>query len=240
MSGLNGTASGTTPEYPTNAKGQRICGARLTGKRRGQLCESRVVMENGRCRLHGGKSVRGIAHPNYKGGRYSKYMPARLMDAAQAASLDPELLSLREEIGLVYARLADILERVDTGESGAMWLNVSRCFDEFMSVRGNAGEFLALARLREAVEAGKTDYMAWHEIGNLIEVRRKLVETEHKRLVAMEQMITSERALLLMAAFVNIIKAHVNDPRVLSAISTDVGKLLNHGSPATVDGDGGA
>lgn len=215
---------------------QPICGAQLTGKRRGQVCQSTVVMENGRCRLHGGKSLKGMASPQYKHGRYSKYMPARLMDAAQAASVDPELLSLRAEIGLVYARMADILKRVDTNESGQLWERVGEAFTEFEHARGTVREVPGLERLRAAIESGQTDYEAWHEVGLLIEQRRKLVETEQKRLIAMEQMITTERALLLVGAIVNIIKTRVNDANVLSAITEDVGKLLTSGSPTPVDG----
>jgi len=31
--------------------------------------------------MHGGKSLSGIAHPNYKHGRYSKYLITRLAGA---------------------------------------------------------------------------------------------------------------------------------------------------------------
>jgi hypothetical protein len=49
------------------------CGART---RAGTPCKG-LAMMNGRCRLHGGRSLRGIAHPNYKHGRRSKYGFAR-------------------------------------------------------------------------------------------------------------------------------------------------------------------
>ena len=45
------------------------CGART---RRGSLCERKARM-NGRCNLHGGKSLAWFAHPRYKHGHYSKY-----------------------------------------------------------------------------------------------------------------------------------------------------------------------
>lgn len=45
------------------------CGAKT---RRGTPCR-RAPMRNGRCYLHGGKSLAWFAHPNYKHGRYSKY-----------------------------------------------------------------------------------------------------------------------------------------------------------------------
>lgn len=226
----------TSPTPLHNDSGRRICGAPLR-KKPGRFCKSTLVMPNGRCRIHGGKSLGGIASPTYKDGRYSKYIPKRLMDAASAAALDPDLLSLREEIGLVYARIGDVLSRVDTGESGAMWAKVKSAFASFDNARGNEDEFKALAALRLSIEAGYSDSLAWGEIGELIEQRRKLVESEQKRLVAMNQMITAERAMLLFGAFAGILRKHVTDPQTLSAISSELGSLLNRG--ATIQADGG-
>jgi hypothetical protein len=48
---------------------QAFCGART---RRGTPCK-RAPRLNGRCSLHGGKSLAGFAHPQYKHGIYSKY-----------------------------------------------------------------------------------------------------------------------------------------------------------------------
>jgi hypothetical protein len=38
---------------------------------------------NGRCNLHGGKSLAWFAHPNFKHGLYSKYAPQGIWLAAQ-------------------------------------------------------------------------------------------------------------------------------------------------------------
>jgi hypothetical protein len=44
------------------------CGAKT---RRGTACQQ-PAMRNGRCRLHGGKTPRGLASPHLKHGRYSQ------------------------------------------------------------------------------------------------------------------------------------------------------------------------
>jgi hypothetical protein len=41
--------------------------------RAGTPCKRLARWPRGRCRLHGGCSLCGIAHPNYKHGRRSKY-----------------------------------------------------------------------------------------------------------------------------------------------------------------------
>jgi hypothetical protein len=43
------------------------------------LCKSAPISDTGRCQMHGGKSLSGIAHPNYKHGRYSKVWIARFV-----------------------------------------------------------------------------------------------------------------------------------------------------------------
>jgi hypothetical protein len=48
-----------------------MCGAK---NRRGLPCR-RAPMLNGRCSNHGGKSLKGFAHPNFKHGCYSHYDP---------------------------------------------------------------------------------------------------------------------------------------------------------------------
>jgi len=54
--------------------GSATCDAKT---RAGGLCQN-APMANGRCRMHGGKSLRGIASPRFKHGRYSKDLVARL------------------------------------------------------------------------------------------------------------------------------------------------------------------
>ncbi len=47
-----------------------ICGART---RSGQLCRNAPMANgSGRCRMHGGKSLRGPASPRWRHGRYAK------------------------------------------------------------------------------------------------------------------------------------------------------------------------
>jgi hypothetical protein len=49
----------------------KLCGAKT---RAGTPCKRLARWPQGRCRLHGGRSRWGIAHPNFKHGRRSKYL----------------------------------------------------------------------------------------------------------------------------------------------------------------------
>ena len=54
---------------------------------------------------------------------------------------------------------------------------------------------------------------------------------------AMEQTITSERAMLLVAALVDAVRRHVEDRRVLDAIGREVERLVAADGVALPGGD---
>lgn len=201
------------------------CGAKT---RQGGVCRQ-PALPNGRCHYHGGKSLIGIASPTYRTGRYSKFLPTRLAARYEETRQDAALLELREEIGLVDARLADLLSRVDTGESGELWQRLMRARVELLACRkanDTPGQIIALGLILDLIGQGHADYRAWAEVGAVLEQRRKLVESERKRLVEMQQMISSERAMALLGAVVNIIKEHVDDRAILAAISSGINNLI--------------
>lgn len=198
-------------------------------KQSGQQCKKDAIPGRAVCHIHGGKSLLGIASPSYKTGRYSKFLPARLAARYEEMRGDAELLEMREEIGLVDTRLADLLSRVDTGESGALWQGLMKArIDLLAAKRGNdiIGQSLALNKMLDLISQGHADYRAWAEIGGALEQRRKLVESERKRMIETQQMISSERAMALLGAVVNIIKEHVDDRAVLAAISSGINNLI--------------
>ena len=187
-------------------------------------------MSNGRCRMHGGKSLRGLAATDQRAGlKYSKYLPGRLLDRYQTAASDSQLLELRQEVALVDARLSDLLQRVDTGESGKLWADVLATWEDMKTAvvaRDKKKQQQAAAMLDGLISKGASDYQAWSEIQTVIEQRRKLVESERKRLVEMQQYITSQQAMTLVAAMIGIIKDNVRDRDTLQNISTAVNGLV--------------
>lgn len=202
-------------------------------KRTGERCKARAMTGSNVCYHHGGKTPRGVASPHFKHGRYSKALPGRLLERYQEALTDPRLLELAEEIALIDARLQDVLRRVDTGESGRLWRQLKQTHEEMVEAR-QAGDVAAMAQklnaLGQMIDRGLADWAAWEEVEKLLEQRRRFVESERRRMVEMQQMITAERAMALLAFVVDVIRRHVSDRRVLAAISADIGKLV--ASPA--------
>ena len=216
-----------------------ICGAKT---RAGTPCK-KAPMANGRCHLHGGKSLGGLASPTFKHGRYSRYLPANLTGRYEAARQDPDLLALRDEIALVDTRLGGLVEKLGSGESGSLWRRLRGAHQGLLQAReakDSAGIASALTEIGELIERGTDEYVNWEEILGLLDQRRRLVESERKRLVEMQQMITVERAMLLVSAVVNAVARHVPDRKQLNAIATDIRGLITGSNGLDAGGHGRA
>jgi hypothetical protein len=194
-------------------------------------------MLNGRCRLHGGLTPTGAAHGAFKHGRYSKFLPARLAARYEEAVADDTLLELRGEIALLDVRISEVVKKVDTGESSELWAELKVALAGFMAAltkRDMPRMKDPLQQMNQLIERGTEETAVWDEIGRLLEARRKLVESERKRLVEMQQMITAEQAMTLLAVIVDTIRRHVADRKALAAISADLTRLVANtaGRPA--------
>lgn len=192
-------------------------------------CRRSAVAGKEVCTVHGGLSLGGIASATFETGRYSKYIPTRLAARYNESQQDGALLGLRAEVSLVDARLADLLERVDSGESSSAWQAVKRAYDDFDKAvaTGDAVKRMnAFNALGTTITQGMADYAAWHEIGEQIEQRRKLVESERKHMEQMGQMITLQQSMLLVGQLTDVLSRHVTDRATLGAIGQDFNRIL--------------
>src|SRR5881296_2819038 len=82
------------------------CGAR---RRDGGTCRQPAMRPSGKCRMHGGRTPRGLANANTRTGRYSRDLPTRLNARYEIALTDPELTSIRKDVALLQAILDDRL-----------------------------------------------------------------------------------------------------------------------------------
>ena len=99
-------------------------------KQRRKQCGRAASVGRQHCKFHGGASLVGPDHARYTGkSRYlSKYLPRRLEQRLVEAQQQPDLATLRKELGLLDLRLNDLLQRLgpDTPETvrEAIWPEV--------------------------------------------------------------------------------------------------------------------
>jgi len=195
--------------------------------RSGHSCKGQA-MTNGRCRMHGGTSPIGIASATVKTGRYSRHLPTRLLATYDQSRNDPDVLALHQEVALVDSRLAELLAAVDTGESLAAWDAIWTAIHAME--RANARKDPDAAReawqeIKGAAARGRGTSQAWRDVEKTIDLRRKLVESERKRIVEAKEVMTAEQAMLFVTALTAAVRDHVHDPDVLRAITADLGRI---------------
>lgn len=176
-------------------------------------------MENGRCDMHGGKSTGAPL----KHGRYSKYLPTRLAEKYQQALEDGELASVTDETAILQALIAESLQGIDLGNSEAMWETLWALCKDWVPDE-DLRQFAS--QVRGVVHDGIEEWRKVRRLLGYVEQKRRLAETEQKRMRDMGQFINAQQANALLASVVSIIKENVTDPVVLSRISAGIGGLV--------------
>ncbi len=203
---------------------QKLCGAKT---RSGGACRTKAMF-NGRCRMHGGTSLSGHASPSFKHGRYSKYLPTHLSDCYKKAVDDPELTDLRDEIALVTMYIQERLEKLRTGESAELYTVLGSLLDEFDNAIENedfAESRRVIDLMKVTVRQGIRSYKQYEALQPMIEQRRRLVDSEARRLKDMGQTISLEQAYGLMLLIADIVKTHVTDQDTLAAITRELAEV---------------
>lgn len=213
-------AGGGETEDRWEVPGRTRCKAIL---RTGRRCRLPTVRGTQVCHKHGGLTPRGIASPHFKHGRYSKYMPVGLAEAYRRAIHDPDLLILSSEIALLDARTLEILQRIRTGEGRRAWEELKAVAASARAAR-ERGDNPELIRLLLQILDKVEDYTdsesdLWEEVYQLVEQRRRLVESERKRMVELKQFLTLDQAANLMNALAMVVKQNVSDPVALRRIA---------------------
>jgi hypothetical protein len=171
----------------------------------------------------------------FKHGRYSKYVPRRLLAKYEAAEQDPDLLSMRAEIALLDSRLQELLQRVHSGESGQMWRMLSDEIAQLLQNRDDPDRATVhINNLISIVRRGNADYAAWNELRSVVDQRRRLVDAERKRMVDAQLTMDVEQALLLLTVITGIIKDSVDKHvdrttgnRILTETSVGIRQLVS-------------
>lgn len=181
------------------------CGAKT---RNGTPCQ-KPAMTNGRCRLHGGLTPAGPASPNYKTGKYSKYLPEALRARYEDFVNDPEITKITGEIGLLDTRIAQLSDQVESDVAARTWRELQRLWSRFMFAvqSGDADKQVELlSQVDDFIKQRIEQNSVWEDIERLTLSRTKLAEAEQKRLVQNNQMLSVEQALTLVGALVASIK----------------------------------
>ncbi len=222
------------------------CGAALRGKRKGSYCPGAPCKGSKRCRMHGGKSPKGIGSPSFKHGGFSRALPANLQRRYLEVMADDDLLSRRSSVAILRLRTEELVGKLGSGETGALWLRLQKTWRRFKALSGAGNREVAAqveAEIDGIVEAAGETAAGWQELVKALEAEDRAAALEWRRLVDLKQMISAESALSLFSAVATAVRVNVTNlvpaeyrAPVLRAISRDLSLLLE--KPETVSGGG--
>jgi hypothetical protein len=194
-------------------------------KRKKARCNRWAMRGKEVCVVHGGKTPTGIHAPQFRHGRYSRVLAGKLLKDFTLLLTDEKLLELHDDVSLVTLRIQELLSRVDVGDTRDRWHQVQRSFWRYHERRNTDEAFTALGELRDVIMGGVAESGAWHEIVELIDQRRKLVEAEARRKQALGLMLEKDRAVALIAYLAASVRTHVKDDQAIRRIASDITHL---------------
>jgi len=229
------------PDFPKDHKhyGKPRCQA--WNPNYGRQCLG-LARPNGKCRSHNGSAASGIAAPNYKHGKYVSNLPKRYLSNFRAAQDNPDYLKLQDDIHLVDARLMELTGSIDEKSSSLIFDKLSAEVSkmemaqaavvrsqnitdketrERMRAKANADYIDSVSELSRLIKRGAKEWYIWHDITDLIEKRRRLVETERKLLVDMQNLIRIEDTFVRFDILMESIRRNVPDRDTRAAIQSD-------------------
>ncbi len=201
-------------------------------KRSGVRCLKASMKGKKLCSMHGGKSLSGADLPQFKHGRYSKSLPDQLTAQYHAALADKDLISLNDEIALTDTRMVTIFSRLEglssiAADSWQRAQNLYRSFRRHTNRNQQALAIQALDDLGTLLEESQTDEAVWRDINELIEQRRRLVDTERRLVSDGDRAIAVDKVMMLMAAVIDIVRRHVASREARGAIAGEIRSLVS-------------
>lgn len=206
-----------------NSQGGKVCGAK---RRSGGICQ-KSAMPNGRCRLHGGLTPKGEALPQYKHGRYSKYMkdmPEALRKGYNSALKDENLLSLRDDIAALESRQRELFRQMEATPAPP-WEDARRAMAAVNIAMGSGDQEqlrTSLLALAEVVDSGVVSARAyescWTKLNDAVDRKTRVATAEWKMLNELGGVVPVEQAMAFLRALLSAAREVVTDPKQLQQL----------------------
>ena len=201
-----------------------ICGSELAN---GDFCKNPPVEGGSYCRLHGGKGAKLLDNYTYRHGKYSNYLRKDLLRAYLDAIASPDLYSMSDEIGLLDARMVMLVQQTTSGDTQQLMNSLWEVQGLVKGlVNGKEVDIKDLVtHIDHAISEASAERRRWEEIYSVIESRRKLVESERKRELDAQRMISEKEALGMLALILNLVRKYVDDQKVVEKIGAELTRI---------------
>ena len=221
-----------------------LCGAKT---RKGGQCKRSPSAGKKRCRLHGGATPAGVASPHFRHGRYSKVLPMDMRKRYEASKKDQELLTHEPEIRLLDTHLHSLIQQINDAPKQDTLRRAKEIWAEFRQAKADDNtEFMeqCLERVDGVFRAEEPMLQSWGEIREVLEIRRKMLESETRRIKDSQHSMNAEQLLAIIEYLVDVIRKAVNKyadretaKKILSQITGDIGAMVSGSVPRSAATD---
>ena len=208
------------------------------------------------CSKHGGTAKVGADSHKYKGKGFSKHMPKRLGQLFDEAMLDEDFLNQRKRIAQMAARCDELWQRIEGEERCANWSEAKKLWAQMWDANaglvtarkaGDAGEISRLTTLAETIKksleemlgVGAGEQFQWEEFRKALETTRRLIESERRREVESQQVISMSLVAVLVDRLSDVVRRNVTNKAELRSIAIEFSRELGQSSFITADAGGG-
>ena len=187
------------------------------------VCLGHVLDGRMRCKMHGGASPRGVAHPSFKTGRHSLYaqLPDSMREGFEIVRNNPDLMNLDDDIAVVVTRANQLMEQLDTNGSRETWNSLRSEYDALLEAMrsGNTDDLRRhIETIDGLIKSGTNDASTWDEIMVTLEQRRKHVETNRRQYEMLGEFVHRDTVIAIMSKIMATIFNEVQDNRVRDRI----------------------
>jgi hypothetical protein len=179
------------------------CKAR--SKRSKVQCKNNALIGLKTCKFHGGKQPTGELSPVFKTGRYCKSLSGKLLAHYEEGFSDvQQILDMTSECVLLDTRTQQLTSELEEEEGGSTFEDVAGALIDLrhkLTLDLKKGTKLPeeLQTVEDLVRAGWDREEKWNEVLKTIEQRRKVSETEVKRLAASRTMVPIQQVKQLLS-----------------------------------------
>ncbi len=175
------------------------------------------------CDKHGGRNAVGTANGAYRHGWHSKFAPGQLTERLIVFANNPNLLENLNEIAALDVRTEQLLN--SAADLAAWQDDLIKAAADLRSARSEGDDedtWEATNRLLLAIDAGEGELQIWSELRDNIEQRRKITESERKRMNDEQQMVPIDQLMVIMRNLSDSINKHVTDKKAVAALRADI------------------
>lgn len=192
---------------PLDEPQEGYCNARLRGPNKGRYCAQRPIRGTGRCKMHGGMSLRGAEHPSWKTGRWAK-SAGKFREAYQEARADDALLDVRRTLATLDVAVQRAWKRVndlDTPDYRAKALAIYR---EVRDAAAEGDTDLAgrlLGQLGQHLGRGVAEDVAFANLVSAADTMARRLEAAWSLKLKGEQVATRQEIMETLSRMIDVV-----------------------------------